>query len=96
MNGTRRDAKLSKYAVGKKSATGDRVSFELDVFASPWVPLIDTSTQPVTRRPEAPVALGLDGYERLPFAIAVMISPEHRIQQRTTVLPFLLSPNKQL
>ncbi|KAK4701477.1 cohesin loading factor subunit SCC2, partial [Phenoliferia sp. Uapishka_3] len=40
--------------------------------------------KPVVRRPDAAIALGLDGYERLPHAISPMVTDAHFIEQRQT------------
>ncbi|KAL8277535.1 hypothetical protein RQP46_010090 [Phenoliferia psychrophenolica] len=40
--------------------------------------------RPVARRADAPIALGLDDYERLPYAVVEMATPEQLTGQRST------------
>lgn len=76
---------MAKYVPGKKSPAGDKVSRRTCSYCTQYVTYIVHYSQGCTRRNGASIALGEDGYPRMPFALAPLTTNDDRYAQRTTV-----------
>lgn len=84
------EIKMSKFVLGKKSPVGDRVS-DLQTLYSIYMLILSTSYQQPTIKHDAPQALGLDSYERMPYAVILLKTSADRIQQRDTVSSYYVA-----